>query len=534
MQRRVQRCSPHSILLSLVLSGLAACSPDDSEAIAPLESENVGGGGGQASDPDATGGAIGNAGDTAIGGGPSAGGSGQGSRNGTSWDGGSLPHDASTDHPRDAGELDAAWPGPALADAGADASAPPQRVDAGPPLDPALVRRLSELSARLTPLASRTAAFWIQRGPDPLFGGFHGTLDRNGNAIAPEEKGLIQQTRHLWTLSTWYERREQSAAVAELAADMYAFIRRSFLAADGAFVFKVSRDGSRVVDSKKQLFAESYAIYALSTYGRVFGVEEATGLALRRFLSIDASRHDAVFGGYDQSGDPGFLSAGAEKDTNTHLHLMEAFTALYEATADARVSARLNELVELFAERLLQPAGHVPAEFSRDWTPFGAPRVSYGHDLETAWLLLEAARVLGRSADTSLRSAALVMAAHSAARGFDAATGAYFEAGVPNGAVNDFDRIWWVQFEALEGLWWAYDVSGEGGYLDRLERTLGWIEESEDLPAGEWFATTNANGTAVGADYKGDEWKESYHPVRSLVFLQDWIADELGSGSLSQ
>lgn len=460
-----------------------------------------------------------------------AAGTGQGGSDGLPSRGGtaSAP-DASSPHQPDAGAVasgDAAPPAGPSSDAGADAAVRGGESDAGPPLDPELARRLAAFAVRLDALAARTFDFWFERGPDAQLGGFHGTLNRSGNPIAPDDKGLIQQTRHLWTLSTWYERREQSAALAELAADTYAFIRRSFVAADGAFVFKVSRDGSRVVDPKKQLFAESYAIYALATYGRVFGVDEATSLALRRFETIDASRHDATFGGYDQTGDPGFLTAGAEKDTNTHLHLMEAFTALYEATLDARVAARLSELVDLFAERLLQPAGYVHAEFSRNWTPFGAARVSYGHDLETAWLLLEAARVLGRSDEAGLRSAALAMASHSAARGFDAVTGGFFEAGIPNGAVSDFDRIWWVQFEALEGLWWAYDVSGDAGYLDRLDRALGWVEESEDLPAGEWFATTNADGSAAGADYKGDEWKESYHPVRALVFLRDWIGDEL-------
>ena len=153
--------------------------------------------------------------------------------------------------------------------------------------------------------------------------------------------------------------------------------------------------------------------------------------------------------------------------------------------------------------------------------------MSYGHDLETAWLLIDAARVLGRGGESELRSAALAMAAHSALRGFDAATGGYFEAGIPGGAVNDFDHIWWVQFEALSGLWWAYELGADESYLDRLDSTLGWIEESEDLPAGEWFATTNPNGTPAGADYKGDEWKESYHPVRALAFVQDWIDAEL-------
>jgi mannobiose 2-epimerase len=162
---------------------------------------------------------------------------------------------------------------------------------------------LAELSTRLSPLIARTHDFWVEHGPDAAFGGFHATLNRQGNPITPEDKGLIQQARHLWMLSTWYERREATAQAAALAESAYVFVRDSFLdAADGSFVFKVSRDGSRVVDAKKQLFAESYAIYALSTYGRVFDDAEATALALARFTGIDTARHDATFGGYDQQG----------------------------------------------------------------------------------------------------------------------------------------------------------------------------------------------------------------------------------------
>jgi mannobiose 2-epimerase len=392
------------------------------------------------------------------------------------------------------------------------------------PLDPALAARLSQLSERLAPLARRTADFWLAHGVDATLGGFHGTLNRQGAATAPDDKGLIQEARQLWSISTWYERREASQRVLDVASQTYAFIVDSFLdPVDGGFFFKVSRDGRRVVDAKKQLFAESYAIYALATYGRVFGVDRAIALALSRFRSIDAQRHDAQFGGYDERGDPGFLAAGAEKGTNTHLHLMEAFTALYEASGDSAVRERLDEVTRLMATTLCQPSGYVHKEFKRDWTPFGTPEVSYGHDLETAWLLMEAARVLGQEADVELRSAALRMAQHSSLRGFDSALGGYFELGIVGGATTRFDKVWWVQFEALLGLWWAFELGGEEAQLDRLEATLGWIEASEDLPVGEWFAITNPNGTAAGADYKGDEWKESHHPLRSLLFTQDWI-----------
>jgi mannobiose 2-epimerase len=394
------------------------------------------------------------------------------------------------------------------------------------PPDP-LVARLDALSARLAPLASRAFAFWVEHGPDATFGGYHGTLDRAGNPIAPENKGLVQQARQLWTLSTWYERRDPSPELRALAERQYDFLAQHFVDdADGAFVLTLSRDGQQVMDGRKQMYAESFALYALATYGRVFAEPEAIELALSRFQSIDVSRHDAVFGGYDQRGDPGFKSPGAEKDTNTHLHLMEAFTALYEATGDALVGARLAELTELIAGTLRQEANYVHSEFLLDWRPFGVSAVSYGHDLETAWLLVEAARVLGRSDDAQLGAAAVAIAEHSASRGFDPTRGGYFELGVPGGAVTDFDKVWWVQFEALAGLWWAYQLGGNAIQLDRLEQTVAWIEAAEDRPIGEWFAITNPDGSAAGSDNKGDEYKESYHPVRALLFVQDWIDAE--------
>jgi cellobiose epimerase len=503
-----------------LISGLAACAAKGGQS-SPISDRVGGGAGGAAADangaPDTSDG-LGSEAAGGTGSRSSAEAAGTGPTANDSTDAGLSPagelaEDASSG--RDAGSGESA--------AGTDGGRSPERE--------AELARLSALSARLTPLAERTVGFWLEHGPDPVSGGFHATLDRQGNPISPEDKGLIQQARQLWMLSTWYERREPTPALLELATRQYAFLSQSFVdAVDGAFVYKVSRDGSRVVDGRKQLFAESYAIYGLATYGRVFRNADATALALARFESIDESRHDAANGGYDQRGDPGNLTPGAAKDTNTHLHLLEAFTALYEATADVLVAARLSELVNLFTTRLLQPSGYVHAEFGLDWAPFGTPRVSYGHDLETAWLLLEAARVLGRSGDPAIRAAAIAIAAHSAERGFDAQNGGYFEAGIPGGSANDLDKIWWVQFEATEGLWWAYELAGSPLYIERLERTLDWIEASEDRPLGEWFATTNADGTPAGADYKGDEWKESYHPVRALVYLQDWIdADRAAS-----
>ena len=224
-------------------------------------------------------------------------------------------------------------------------------------LDDESVELIQSCLPRLGRMARELVDFWRTHGPDPIHGGFHGFLDRRGEPREPTDKGVIQQARHLWSFSTWYERREPTAPTRFLADSTYRFlVDRMGDPADGEFYFQVARDG-RVVDHKKLLYGQAFAIYGVATYGRVFGDHEAVDRALRCFVSLDARAHDETHGGYDQRDDVDWLWPGARKDTNTHIHLMEAFTALLDATGDARVRARLRELADVCVHKLLQPDG---------------------------------------------------------------------------------------------------------------------------------------------------------------------------------
>ena len=386
--------------------------------------------------------------------------------------------------------------------------------------------RLGNLAARLEALAAGLMAFWKTHGPDPVHGGFYGKHDRRGDPVENEDKGLIQQARHLWSFSTWYARREPSPEIKAVADSTYGFIRDHFLdPKDGEYVYRVSRDGARVVDPKKLLYAESFAIFALATYADVFDVAEAGERALACFRSIDRRAHDAAHLGYDQSGEPGWLAPGAQKDTNTHIHLLEAFTALYRQSSDASVRARLEELVKVVATRIVQPSNYAHKEFYADWRVHENPVVSYGHDLETTWLLVDALDALGTPREPQVRQVALSLGKNSADYGFDAEQGGYFEEGPVGAVATKREKIWWVQAEALPGLWWLYQLAGDATYLDRMERTLGWIETRQvDRQYGEWYWGINPDGS-VGprGDHKGEEWKAEYHALRATLFTADWI-----------
>jgi mannobiose 2-epimerase len=394
--------------------------------------------------------------------------------------------------------------------------------------------RLGSVTARLETLAGNLMVFWKSHGPDTKYGGIHGFNDRRGAPREDADKGLIQQARHLWSFSTWYARREKAPEVKAVADSIYQFLIEHFRdPKDGEFFYTVSRDGSRVVEPKKQLYAESFAIYALATYADVFGVAQAGEQALACFRSIDRRSHDAEHLGYDQSKDPGWLAPGAQKDTNTHIHLLEAFTALYRQSDDEAVRARLEELVKVVATRIVQPSNYAHKEFYADWRVHDKPVVSYGHDLETTWLLIDALDALGTPLEPQVSQLALALGKHSADLGFDPRKGGYFEEGVPGGAPVEREKIWWIQAEALPALWWLYRISNDPSYLDRLESTLTWIETNQvDREYGEWYWGITPDGK-VGprGDQKGEEWKAEYHALRATLFTSDWIQGVLAKPS---
>ncbi|HEX6274419.1 MAG TPA: AGE family epimerase/isomerase [Polyangiaceae bacterium] len=389
-----------------------------------------------------------------------------------------------------------------------------------------LERRLTAIRTRLDALARDDWNFWKTHGPDREHGGFHGTLDRSGKPVLPTDKGLIQQSRHLWTTSLWYEKRERSPEVAALSRDLYGFLTAHFYdPSTKLFHFKVGRDGAPV-DTRKVLYANAFAIYALVQYERAYAVKEAGTTALACFRALDALAHDAEYGGYYLANDPPWLTPGAAKETNTHLHLMEAFSTLFTLTGDPVVKARLEELVGIFGSKIVQAEGFARKDFSREWRPVGEALVSYGHDLETSWLLVEAAESLGRAGDEVIRKAAVSVGAASADWGFDAERGGYFEEGPPRAPALRREKIWWIQAEALPGLYQLFLLTEDTKYLERLEATLEFIERFQvDREHGGWFWGIGEDGK-VGprGDGKGEEWKAAYHDLRATVFTADWIA----------
>ncbi len=393
--------------------------------------------------------------------------------------------------------------------------------------------RIAAMKQRIELLLENAMRFWLSHGLDTEFGGFHGTLNRFGEPAEPSHKGLVHQSRHLWTFSAYYSRIPQAdasrkTAVKERADELFRFIVQRFLdPADGEFYFRVDRKGNPL-DRSKHLYGNSFAIYGLTEYAMAFNVEQAKQLALDCFRSIDKTSHDSKFGAYDQTHRPNWLNPGAAKDTNTNIHLMESLTNLYRATKDQLVWSRAEELVRLVLTKHVQPSRQTHAEFARDFTPIGTPAISYGHDIETAWLLFDSINALGIKEPSALREQAFQLGLNASNQGFDAKLGGFFEEGIPNGAPTKLEKIWWVQAEAIAGLYRLYQYRMDPTFLDQLERTLDYTEKYlRDPNQGEWYWGVLPDGSlGQHRDLKSEEWKSSYHVVRALLFTRDWMNEQ--------
>ena len=372
--------------------------------------------------------------------------------------------------------------------------------------------------------------YWVRHGFE-ADGRLTGMITCRGERLSDVPRHVVIAARILWTFA---------AALRQLGPDP-AWRRAAELARaqllgpfwddrHGGVCWSIDAAGG-VVSDRKQGYAQAFAIYGLAAWYAATGEAEALARAQALFLLLERHLHDPRHGGYFEACAADWqpladlrlseVEPNTPKSMNTLLHVLEAYTALARIWPDARLRARLVELVTVFLERVYRarPAPHCDLFFAEDWRTAGGV-VSFGHDIEASWLLGEAADELGDAA-LAARVAAVARALADAvlAHGVDADGGVYHEARA--GHPVDTDKHWWPQAEAVVGFLNAHGRTGEGRYLDAALRTWRFIEERIiDHELGEWLPGVDRAGRPKGAypefrdGYKIGPWKCPYHNGR--------------------
>ena len=358
-------------------------------------------------------------------------------------------------------------------------------------------------------------------------GGFYGRIDGQGKLHEQADKAVILNTRILWTYSAAYQITGNPKH--KLMADRaYEYIAKYFIDFKNGGVFWSVDNQGQVVSDKKQTYAQAFAIYALSEYHKINEYKRAKDFCLRIFELMEEHTYDVLNNGYLEalSAQWGKLAdvrlsdkdMNADKTMNTHLHVLEAYTNLYRIWPDQKLKGRLKNLIEVMLDRFVNDQGHFNLFFTDKWELL-SHEISFGHDIEGAWLLCEAAEVLGDEELIERVNQIAIKMTDAALKGLDTDGGLMNEAG-PDGITDD-DKHWWPQAEALVGLINAWQITGNEEYMVQMKRVWTFIRTYIMDKDGEWHWKVNRHGDIDYQEDKAGPWKCPYHNGRAMIEIMN-------------
>lgn len=395
-------------------------------------------------------------------------------------------------------------------------------------------------------LNEKLIPFWAEKAVEPKYGGFQTNYDRNGKRTEVTEKSFLSQCRSVFTISHAMRLGFDWTNGKEAVKQGIEFISKYFLDKENDGYYWIVDEDGKPIDENKIIYGHSFLIYGLSEYALLTGDEFAKNEAVRIFDLLQTKVADKVSGGYNEHFDRFFnlkQSRGdikSHKSLDVHMHLMEAFTTLYELTGAENHKQALIDVIDLIFDKMVDPnTGTGISMFTNDWKPianveldtvWGRDRfdedgkttdiTSYGHNIELAWLYLHAQDILGIPRVKSLDKV-IPIYEHTFKNGVDWKYGGIFVEGERNGEATELTKEFWQQAEAMVGFLDAYQLTNDIRYLDAYKNIHDFVfTKIINWDQGEWFALTEENGDLIW-DYMGTSWKVFYHTVRGTCQIVD-------------
>ena len=378
-------------------------------------------------------------------------------------------------------------------------------------------------------LNQRIFPFWSNLA-DYENGGFYGYVGYDGRIDKEAEKGVILNTRILWFFSAMYclEKKEKTLKLANHAYDF--MVNKLFDNKYDGLYWMVDYKG-QPTDDRKHIYNQAFGIYGLSQYYKATGKEEALTLAKKLFDIIEKKCENS--NGYLEEFDRQWnekenemLSENeviSDRTMNTHLHVLEAYTLLYEVSKEEKVKARLYYLLDLIKNKIYSEKNHaLKVFFDKNWKET-IEMQSYGHDIEATWLIDRAAEVLG---DKKLIESTHAYTLKIAENIYEKA---YSPIGMINETVNgvtDPTRVWWVQAESVLGFYNAYEKTNNNKYLEASQKLFEFIQNFlvDKKENSEWYWKLNEDNSPVIGKPIVEPWKCPYHNGRMCIEIIERMA----------
>ena len=360
--------------------------------------------------------------------------------------------------------------------------------------------------------------FW-QGLKDEENGGFYGYLSYDLKLNKKAVKGCILNSRILWFFSNAYMVLGDSSLL-ESAEHAYQFLKKYCVDKEfGGVFWSLAYDGTPE-DTTKHTYNQAFAIYALASYYDVSKNQEALEIAWKLYELVESKCKDEY--GYleaftrdfkpeenDKLSENGVI---AEKTMNTLLHVFEAYTELYRVTKEEKVAGQIRFMMDIIKDKVFnKEIGRQEVFFDKTWNTL-IDLYSFGHDIETAWLVDRGLEVLDDKAYTKMLSPITKTITENIYNR------AYIDHSLVNESENgvvDTTRVWWVQAEAVVGFLNGYQKQGDRKYLEAAEDIWNYIKTCfiDKRSGSEWFWSVNEDHVPNEKPIV-EPWKCPYHNGR--------------------
>lgn len=379
-----------------------------------------------------------------------------------------------------------------------------------------------ELATELNHLLQWWSAYTV----DEQQGGFYGQVNHL-NQAEPVAKGLVLNARILYTFSSGYllTQKKQYLAMAQRA---YHYLLNFFYdESNGGFFWSLSPNGT-MLDGKKQVYGQAFAIYALSEYYKATQDQQAFELAKATYQLLEKYSYDEVYTGYIEAHNQAWgviadlrlseKDQNEKKSMNTHLHVIEAYANLYSVWPNGALKNAIVQLLDNFREHIVDAKNfHLHLFFTEDWQ-VKSSLISFGHDIEAAWLLYEAAEIINDQTQMAYFKQLALKMADAAGKGLAENGGLLYEYDAATAHwIKEYH--WWPQAEAMVGFFNAWQLANKEQYLEQSLNSWAFVRKYlKDQANGEWFWGVDENLKPMG-EVKAGFWKCPYHNGRACMVL---------------
>ncbi len=377
------------------------------------------------------------------------------------------------------------------------------------------------------------ADWWLEYSQDHSQGGFYGEVGADNEPVPGADKSIVLNTRILWFFSELAQTIDDPR-YRQAAKRSYDYLLTHFLdESQGGFFWMLDASG-RPKDTKKQVYAQAFAIYALVSYYRLTENHRALAESQKVFVLLERHTIDREKGGYLEAfkRDWGLLDdvrlsdkdLNFPKTMNTHLHVLEAYTTLHQVDFSEPVADALRYAIECFESRIIiKDQFHLRMFMGHDWHDH-SPGYTYGHDIECSWLLAKADDSLGDPIVSERLRPSILGLAEVCLREAMGEHGEMYDGFEFDTQAFNRERVWWVQAEAMVGYYTAYTLTGDERFARAAEQLWAFIQRFHRCDNGEWSWLSSLDDQRHTPAYKLGPWKGPYHNGRAMLEMLRMLA----------